>query len=257
MTVLKWDQDSERLYETGVKKPVLYPYTAVSEKIGNLDTNYANGVAWNGMSSITESPSGAESNPVYANDAKYLDLRSAEEFAATIEAYTYPKEWEICDGSANLTTGDTATAVGTAIAGVSLGQQVRKPFGLSYRTVLGNDEMYEDYSYKLHLIYKATASPSEKQYQTVNDSPEAAAFSWEIATTPIEVDVFGYKKPTSIITINKALFLAGDTEGTKKGYFDNLEKVLYGSETTMPFLPTPTQVASILSGTDPFTIVGG
>ena len=178
MPKLTWDASGERLYETGVKQGVLYV----------MNSNvYGNGVAWNGLTAITESPSGAESTPLYADDIKYLDLRSTEEFGATIEAYTYPDEFAACDGSASLADG------------VSIGQQARTMFGLCYRTTVGNDTDGTDHGYKLHLIYGATASPSEKAYETINDSPEAITFSWEITTTPVSVTGF---KPTASITID-------------------------------------------------------
>ena len=177
MARIKWDSTGERFYETGVKNGVLYPHT---------NGEYKNGVAWNGLTSVTENPSGAEATPLYADDTKYLELRSNEEFGVTIEAYTYPDEFAECDGSATL----------DGAAGVTIGQQNRKPFGLCYKTILGNDTEKEEYGYKLHLIYGAMASPSEKGYSTVNDSPEAITFSWEVTTTPVAVEGF---KPTSCI----------------------------------------------------------
>ena len=164
MSVLHWDEQGEKLYETGIKKCVLYTL--------NSENQYTPGVAWNGISSVSESPSGAEANAIYADDVKYLNLYSAEELGATIEAYMYPNEWEECDGSAEL------------VEGVVLGQQNRKTFGLCYRTTLGNDTDGNDYGYKLHLLYGCKASPSERQYSTINDSPEAISFSWTITTTP-------------------------------------------------------------------------
>ena len=174
MSKLVWDKTGERLYETGVDHGVLYPIQA-----GGL---YNKGVAWNGLTAVTESPSGAEASPIYADNIKYLNLMSAEEFGATIEAYTYPDEFAECDGSAEIATG------------VTIGQQARKVFGLSYRTVIGNDVDSNDYGYKLHLIYGALAAPSEKGYTTINDSPEAITFSWEVSTTPVNVTGF---KPTA------------------------------------------------------------
>lgn len=215
MAKLVWDKTGERLYETGVSHGVLY----VQDSTGA----YPTGVAWNGLTAVTESPSGAEATPLYADDIKYLELRSAEEFGATIEAYTYPKEFEACDGSAELAEG------------VTIGQQDRKAFGLCYRTIVGNDVKKNDLGYKLHLIYGATASPSEKGYQTVNDSPEAITFSWEVTTTPINVDGF---KPTSSLTI--------DSTKVDKSKLDTLEAKLYGTESSAEAtLPTPDEVAAI------------
>lgn len=214
MAKLVWDKTGERLYETGVSHGVLY----VQDSTGA----YPAGVAWNGLTAVTESPSGAEATPLYADDIKYLELRSAEEFGATIEAYTYPTEFEACDGSAELAEG------------VTIGQQDRKTFGLCYRTIVGNDVKKNDLGYKLHLIYGATASPSEKGYQTVNDSPEAITFSWEVTTTPINVDGF---KPTSSLTI--------DSTKVDKSKLDALEAKLYGDESTEATLPTPDEVAAI------------
>ena len=214
MAKLVWDKTGERLYETGVSHGVLY--------VQNSTGAYPTGVAWNGLTAVTESPSGAEATPLYADDIKYLELRSAEEFGATIEAYTYPTEFEACDGSAELAEG------------VTIGQQDRKTFGLCYRTIVGNDVKKNDLGYKLHLIYGATASPSEKGYQTVNDSPEAITFSWEVTTTPINVDGF---KPTSSLTI--------DSTKVDKSKLDALEAKLYGTESAEATLPTPDEVAAI------------
>lgn len=215
MPKLTWDASGERLYETGVKQGVLYV----------MDNNvYGNGVAWNGLTAITESPSGAESNPLYADDIKYLDLRSTEEFGATIEAYTYPDEFAACDGSASLADG------------VSIGQQARKMFGLCYRTTVGNDTDGTDHGYKLHLIYGATASPSEKAYETINDSPEAITFSWEITTTPVSVTGF---KPTASITI--------DSTKADPTCLAALEEKLYGGTSTEPTLPLPDEVKTIMT----------
>ena len=215
MSKLTWDASGDRLYETGVKQGVLYV----------MDSNvYGNGVAWNGLTAITESPSGAESTPLYADDIKYLDLRSTEEFGATIEAYTYPDEFAACDGSASLADG------------VSIGQQARKMFGLCYRTTVGNDTDGTDHGYKLHLIYGATASPSEKAYETINDSPEAITFSWEITTTPVSVTGF---KPTASITI--------DSTKADPTCLAALEEKLYGGESTEPTLPLPDEVKTIMT----------
>ena len=226
---LKWDQTGERFYETGVDHAVLYPYNTTTSA-------YDDGVAWNGITSISESPSGAESNAQYADNIKYLDLLSAEEFGATLECYTYPDEWELCDGSV------------APIAGVNVHQQARKTFGLSYRTKIGND-VSDDLGYKLHLIYGCKATPSEKAYNTVNDSPEALTFSYTISTTP--VNVTGYKA-TSILTIDSTKF----TAETQRGYLTTLEDILYGKDATTdpaaeavaPRLPLPDEVIRILSG---------
>ena len=215
MSKLTWDASGERLYETGVKQGVLYVMGS---------NGYGNGVAWNGLTAITESPSGAESTPLYADDIKYLDLRSTEEFGATIEAYTYPDEFAACDGSASLADG------------VSIGQQARKMFGLCYRTTVGNDTDGTDHGYKLHLIYGATASPSEKAYETINDSPEAITFSWEITTTPVSVTGF---KPTASITI--------DSTKADPTCLAALEAKLYGGESSEPTLPLPDEVKTLMT----------
>ena len=214
MTKLHWDGVGEKRYETGVDRGVLY--------IPNGSGVYNDGVAWNGLVSVTESPSGAEPNAQYADNIKYLNLTSAEEFGATLEAFTYPDEFNEFDGSA------------TPVAGVSIGQQSRKSFGLSYRTKIGNDVEGDDLGYKLHLIYGATASPSEKAFSTVNDSPEPITFSWEIATVPVQVPDL---KPTSIITIDSTKVNASDLE--------DLEDFLYGTAGTDPSLPTPAEVIAI------------
>lgn len=197
---LTWDQTGERLYETGVKKGVLYPQAE--------DASYPLGVAWNGLTAVTESPSGAEATPLYADDIKYLNLISNEEFGATIEAYTYPDEFGECDGSASIAKG------------VTIGQQKRKQFGLSYQTTLGNDVDNNDYGYKLHMIYNALAAPSEKGYSTINDSPEAITFSWEVTTTPVNVD--GNFRPTASVTI--------DSTKVDPDKLAKLEKILYGTD---------------------------
>ena len=216
MAKLVWDESGKRIYETGVQKGVLY--------VQNESGQYPKGVAWNGLTAVTESPSGAEATPLYADDIKYLELRSAEEFGATIEAYTYPEEFEACDGSASLAKG------------VSIGQQDRKAFGLCYRTVVGNDVQGNSHGYKLHLIYGAVASPSEKAYATVNDSPEAVTFSWEITTTPVEIEGF---KPTASITI--------DSTKVDPGQLAELEKKLYGDTSTEAQLPLPSEVKTIFN----------
>ena len=226
MSKIVWDQTGERFFETGVDRGVLYPI--------NNEGKYTPGVAWNGLTAVTESPSGAEPTDLYADNIKYLTMRSAETFGATIEAYTYPDEFGQCDGSAEIATG------------VIIGQQARKTFGLCYRTLLGNDVDGQDHGYKLHLIYGATASPSEKGYATVNDSPEAITFSWEVSTTPVNVNGF---KPTACITI----------DSTKANPTDlaSLEEILYGKDAgeggtppaVEPRLPLPDEVAQIMSTT--------
>ena len=218
MAALTWDNTGERLYETGVKKGVLYPMST-----GNT---YGNGVAWNGLTAVTESPSGAEPTALYADDIKYLSLMSVEEFGATVEAYTYPEEFEQCDGSASLGTG------------VTIGQQDRKMFGMSYVTTVGNDTEGNNHGYKIHLIYGALASPSEKAYATINDSPEAITFSWEITTTPVAVSGF---KPTASLVIDST-----KVEPTK---LTAIEKLLYGDTSTEPKLPMPDEIKDILDGT--------
>lgn len=218
MAKLTWDDTGKRFYETGVKMGVLYVQEAGA---------YPTGVAWNGLTAVTESPSGAEATPLYADDIKYLNLYSTEEFGATIEAYTYPDEFMECDGSAELAQG------------VSLGQQTRKAFGLCYRTTVGNDVDGNDHGYKLHLIYGAMASPSEKAYATINDSPEAITFSWEVTTTPVNVDGF---KPTASITI--------DSTKVDKACLTALEVILYGStDGDGPRLPLPDEIKTIMTPT--------
>lgn len=225
MSRLTWDKTGERYYETGVKQGVLYPIQA--------DGRYSKGVAWNGLISVTESPSGAEATPLYADDIKYLNLISNEEFGATIEAYTYPDEFYECDGSSALADG------------VMIGQQKRKTFGLCYRTTVGNDVDGNDYGYKLHLIYGCLAAPSEKGYNSINDSPEAITFSWEVSTTPVSVKGF---KPTSQITIDSTKIAEN-----KKAKLTELEDILYGKDgdggsATDPRLPLPDEVATLFAG---------
>ena len=215
MAKIVWDQTGERLYETGVKKGVLYPMATGG--------TYPKGVAWNGLTAVTESPSGAEATPLYADDIKYLTLMSVEEFGGTIEAYTYPKEFEECDGSAELAKG------------VAIGQQPRKSFGFSYVTTIGNDVDSNKHGYKLHLVYGALASPSEKAYSTINDSPEAITFSWEFITTPVAVNGF---EPTACITI--------DSTKVDAQKLTALEAKLYGSETEEATLPLPNEVATLM-----------
>lgn len=215
MTVLTWDQVGERLYETGVDRGVLY--------LPDENGAYDEGHAWNGLTTVTESPSGAESNPQYADNIKYLNLVSAEEFGATIEAFTYPDEFGQCDGTAS------------PEAGIFLGQQGRRSFGLAYRTRLGNDLDGTDHGYKLHLVYGALAAPSEKAYATINDSPEAITFSWEVTTTP--VDVAGYK-PTALLTI--------DSTKVDADALADLEDILYGTNVDDPRLPLPDEVITLV-----------
>lgn len=215
MTAIEWDASGKKYLEAGVDHGVLYTFNKESNK-------YDKGVAWNGLTSVSESPSGADSNDLYADNIKYASLRAAETFGATIEAYTYPEEFAKCDGSAQLTDG------------VMIGQQTRDTFGLFYRTNLTNDLNIEEYKY--HLVYGATASPSEKSYTTINDSPDAITFSWELTTTPVNVK--GHK-PTAILTI--------DTEKANKDNLKKLEDVLFGTEGEEPRLPLPDEVVEILT----------
>jgi len=214
MSELVFDEVGERLYETGVQKGVLYPRIS--------DGSYPVGVAWNGLTAVTEKPTGAEANPKYADNIKYLNLMSVEEFAATIEAFMYPDEFAACDGSASLSTG------------VTIGQQTRQTFGLSYRTELGNDVDGTDYGYKLHLVYGGSATPSEKGYQTVNDSPEAISFSWEMTTIPVAVTG---KKPTASLVI--------DSTKVDPTTLAALEVILYGAVGVDPRLPLPDEIAAL------------
>lgn len=226
MSKIVWDSTGDRLYETGVKNGVLYPQS---------NSTYPKGVAWNGLTAVTESPSGAEATALYADDMKYLNLYSAEEFGATVEAYTYPEEFGECDGSA------------TIAKGVQIGQQTRKAFGMCYRTVVGNDTDGEAHGYKLHIIYGAMASPSEKAYATINDSPEAITFSWELTTTPVNVTG---KKPTASIVIDST-----KADPTKLAA---LEVILYGKDPTTsggndgeePRLPLPDEIATLMAVTE-------
>lgn len=220
MAKIVWDQVGERFYETGIDHGVLYPQDASGV--------YSNGVAWNGLTSVSESPSGAEPTDLYADNIKYLSIRSAETFGATVEAYTYPDEFAVLDGSAQLAEG------------VIIGQQTRKAFGLCYRTRVGNDIQFENYGYKLHLIYGCSVSPSEKSYQTINDSPEAITFSWEMTTVPVNVTGF---QPTASMTIDSTKFT-----GEKADALQDLLDVLYGTATEDPRLPLPDEVLTILSG---------
>lgn len=216
MSKIVWDKVGERFYETGTDRGVLYP-----QETGGL---YPKGVAWNGLTAISESPSGAEATAIYADNQKYLNLVSAEDFGGTIEAYTYPDEFGACNGEASLTEG------------VTIGQQKRKAFGLSYRTLLGNDVDGTDYGYKIHLVYGALAAPSEKAYASVNESPEAMTLSWEFTTTPVAVTGF---KPIAHLEINS-------TKVTPE-QLAAIEAVLYGSESEEARLPLPDEVMTIVS----------
>lgn len=215
---LVWDETGKRFYETGVSKTVLYLLAS--------NGTYPKGVAWNGITSVSEKPTGAEATALYADDIKYLNLISREDFEAGIEAYTYPDEFAECDGSAKL----------SGIDGVMVGQQARKTFGLCYRTAIGNDTDGTDKGYKLHIIYGAVASPSEKQYSTVNDSPEAITFSWDVKTTPVNVSGL---KPTASITIDST-----KVDGAKLAA---LEKILYGSTEAAARLPLPDEIAELMA----------
>lgn len=216
MAVLTWDQSGERFYETGVDRGVLY-----------VPTNgiYSTGVAWNGLTTVTESPSGAEPTPMYADNIKYLNLLSVEEFGGTIEAMTYPDEFAECDGTA------------TPEVGVFLSQQTRRLFGLSYRSRLGNDISAADYGYKLHLVYGALASPSERAYSTINDTPEAITFSWAFTTTPVAVA--GYKN-TALVTIDSTLVPSSNLTA--------IENALYGTASLSPRLPLPDEIIAMVDG---------
>jgi hypothetical protein len=217
MTQLTWDNVGERHYETGVDHGVLYQLDETGE--------YVDGVAWNGLTTVTESPSGAESNKQYADNTVYVNLISAEEFGGTIEAFTYPDEFGQNDGSVE------------PAAGLAVGQQGRRPFGLVYRTLMGNDTDGQDHGYKLHLIYGAQASPSEKAYATVNDSPEAISFSWDFSTTPITV--VGHK-PTSLLTV--------DSTTSDEDALQELEDILFGTVDDEPRMPTPDEVIALFTG---------
>lgn len=225
MAKIVWDQVGERFYETGVKNGVLYVYDTENKK-------YGNGVAWNGLTAITETPSGAEASPLYADDIKYLNLMSNEEFGGTIEAYTYPDEFKECNGEVDL------------IPGLTIGAQTRKTFGFCYRTTLGNDTAGNAYGYKLHLVYGALASVSEKAYSTINDSPEAITFSWEFSTTPVEVKIGDVEyKPTACITIDSTKFT-----GENASKLAALEAALYGDTDAEATLPLPSEVYTLLGG---------
>lgn len=226
MGKIKWDQTGERLYETGVRNGVLYPFA---------NGTYEAGVAWNGLTAVNENPSGAEATALYADDIKYLNLMSNEEFGATIEAYTYPDEFAECDGSAAIADG------------VYIGQQKRKSFGMCYRTAIGNDVDSNDHGYKLHIIYGALAAPSGKEYATINDSPEAITFSWEITTTPVEFEIDKKMKHTASLVI--------DSTKVDAEKLADLEEILYGIdadtehqiEAVDPRLPLPDEIADIFA----------
>lgn len=232
MAKLSWDQDGQRLYETGVDHGVIYPKSG---------TSYGAGVAWNGLTAVTERPSGGEANAIYADNIKYLNLRSNEDFGITIEAYTYPDEFAECDGSVDV------------VAGVRIGQQRRKVFGFSYRTRIGSDTDGDEHGYKIHLVYNCEAAPSEKNRQTVNESPEATSFSWEVNTTPVAIE-HGFR-PCAHIEIDSTKF----TTTTQKELLANLENKLYGTDAsgggsaTDPQLPDPLTVFADLGWTDPDT----
>lgn len=226
MAHIKWDQAGEHLYETGVKQGVLYPQAS--------NGTYPLGVAWNGLTSVSESPDGGDANDFYADDIKYLTLRGVENFGGTIEAYTYPDEFAECDGSASL------------VNGVSVGQQARKTFGFSYVTTIGNDTDLDNHGYKIHLIYGASASPSERSYETINDSPEPINFSWEFTTVPVNVTGF---KPTSCIIVDSTKF-PPQQNGEKNATLAAFEDVLYGTDgtgATDPRLPLPDEVKTLLT----------
>lgn len=212
---LEWDKTGERLYETGVDRGVLYPFAAGG--------TYGTGVPWNGLSAVNESPSGAEPTALYANNSKYVTLMSAEELGLTIEAYTYPEEFEPCDGSSEISEG------------VIIGQQDREHFGFSYRSLIGNDESGNNHGYKLHLVYDCLASPAEKNRSTVNDSPDVSPFSWSVSTTPVSVD--GYK-PTSMLTLDSTKIPAEKLA--------IIEEKLYGTADAEPTLPLPNEIVELL-----------
>lgn len=217
---ITWDEVGKHFYENGVDHAVLYPVDA--------EGAYPSGVAWNGITSISESPSGADANKQWADNINYLTLYGAEEFGATIEAFTYPDEWEACDGSATLT------------AGVTIGQQPRKGFGLSYRTKIGNDTVGQDLGYKIHLVYGGRAAPSDRSYETINDSPEAITFSWEVTTTPVSVT--GHN-PTASLVIDSRDFTTTAAQQKLADFLD----VLYGTGNTNARLPLPDEVKTLLT----------
>ena len=218
MSKLIWDKTGERFYETGVNKGVLY--------VQDAQGAYPAGVAWNGLTAVTESPSGAEATPLYADNIKYLNLMSAEEFGATVEAYTYPDEFAACNGEVAL------------VDGVTVGQQARKAFGMAYQTRIGNDVEGSELGYKIHIIYNALAAPSEKAYATINDSPEAITFSWELSTTPVEVSG---GKPTATLVI--------DSTKVSAEALAAIEGALYGTEEAEAHLPLPDEIVALINGT--------
>ena len=229
---ISWDGAGDRLFETGVDRGVLFPYSSTAAH----NTNYYDGVAWNGLTTVTQSPSGAEANDIYADNMKYLSLRSAEQFGGTIEAYTYPDEFAPCDGSAQVATGVYAS------------QQARAKFGFSYRTRVGNDEKGDDYGYKIHLIYGCSVNPSEKSYQTVNDSPEAINFSWELSTEPIQVGKIGD------VEYRPVAHLEIDSTKASPDKLAAFEQILYGTAATnggndevKPYMPLPADVISMFT----------
>ena len=242
MAKLIWDKVGERIYETGDKNIALYPYQdeAGTLTVGNktYTTHYTQGVAWNGITAMTESPSGAEANDLWADDTKYATMRSAEQFGGTIEAYTYPDEWEQCDGSAT-------------VNGVTIGQQSRKAFGLAYVTTVGNDVKLNDYGEKIHLIYGATASPSERSYATINDSPDAITFSWEYETTPVEVGTINgvaYKK-VSCLTLDENKIVTGDTAeaiAARRVLWNSFKDIIFGKDNTAAVGETSNEIAPTL-----------
>ena len=215
MAKLVFNNVGERLFETGVKNGVLY--------VMGEDGAYENGVVWNGLTAVTESPSGAETTPLYADDVKYVVIYAAEEFGATVEAYTYPEEFEQCDGSASISEG------------ITIGQQTRKSFGMCYKTSVGNDVQGQDFGYKIHIIYGAKAAPSEKSYSTINDSPEAVTFSWELSTVPVPVEGFN---PTATMVI--------DSTRVPSEKMKLIEDKLYGTESEEATLPLPNELLALL-----------
>ena len=232
MAKLVWDQMGQRLYETGTDHGVVYPNLLENNR------GYGGGVAWNGLTAVTESPSGADPTDIWADNIKYLTIRAAEEFGGTIEAYTYPDEFAVLDGSVQ------------PIAGVTLGQQSRRAFGFSFRSIVGNDVSMNDYGYKLHCLYSMSVSPSEKGYQTVNDSPEAINFSWEFTTTPVAVS----KLDQNGKAIKATAQLIIDSTKVDPAKLAALEEILYGSDTEEPRLPLPDEIITLL---DPGTTPGG
>lgn len=224
MSKIVWDKTGEHIYETGVDHGVLYLYKEADPEVSGDTAGFKDGVAWNGLTAVNENPSGAEPNPFYADNIKYLNLLSAEDYGATIQAFTYPDEFEACDGLAEIAPG------------VTIGQQPRKLFGLCYRTLIGNDIQGTNYGYKLHMVYNCQASPSSKEHGTVNESPEAGNFSWEVSTTPVEVTD---QKPTAVLTI--------DSTKTDAVKLAALEAILYGGDGTEPRLPYPNEIATLMA----------